>query len=401
MATTLNFCLDTRAVKGTPPGNVEFPIKLTITKNGSTAYLATGIKVLATCWKDRKVTGRQDKGRLNDSLDSLKNRVRTILNDNIDVYRDKSATEIKNDIARKLDGSDEQRELFLPYFESFANKRKSNRTKEIYLVTLSKIKALVPHAERLKLGDIDLDFLEDFDDLLVLRGNNDYTRSLDFRNIRAVLNDARKHKLMKEYPFDCFKMPSPKSRNRALTIEQMKRLVHAEVKPFEEKYLDFFLLSFLLIGINTGDLMHADAIVDGRINYVRHKTGQDMSVKVEKEAMDIIEKYRGKTHLINVMDTYAETKTWTSKVDAHLKDIATRNGLPKISMYWARHTWATIVAADMGEGITMVSDAFGHQTEKKVTSVYVWRKNYTTIDAINRKVIDLIFCDEDSTAAGK
>lgn len=73
MAITTNLFLDARASKGKE--ETEFPIKITITKSGSTAYLPTGIKVLPSQWKDRRIIGRKDKNTLNDFLDSLRVRV--------------------------------------------------------------------------------------------------------------------------------------------------------------------------------------------------------------------------------------------------------------------------------------------------------------------------------------
>jgi site-specific recombinase XerD len=396
MAITLNYCLDTRAVKGTPPGNVEFPIKLTITKNGSTAYLATGIKVIPSCWKDRKVTGRKDKGQLNDFLDSFKSDVRHIINDNHEKYCEMTATAIKNNVAKVRGGEISLSPLFIPYLEDFAEQRTSERTREIYHATAHKIKILVKHSERLRLKDITLDWLENFDKLLIARGNHNSTRSLEFRNIRAVIKYAYKHKVITENPFELFKVPTPDEPLQALKVKEMKAFLHAEVKPSEQKYYDFFLLSFFLCGIGTADLMNLRCIEDGRINYCRVKTGVPNSIKVENEAMEIIQRYPGKNYLIDVHDKYQKPKNWTSKVDKALKDIAKRNGLPQgLSMYWSRHTWATICGGDLRFGDTVVSDGLAHKPPKKSTSGYIERKDYSLLDEANRKVIDYLLSPED------
>ncbi len=192
-------------------------------------------------------------------------------------------------------------------------------------------------------------------------------------------------------------MPIGESSDRALTIEQLKAFIHAELKPWEEKYRDFFLLSFLLIGINTEDLLHIRTISDdGRINYVRAKTHKEMSVLVEPEALKIIERYRGKSgFLLNVLDSYSNTHNWTSRVDKNLREMSNRIGLPEITMYWARHTWATLAHIDLGIELSAISDAFGHQPEKRVTLIYIKRKDYAKVDEANRKVIDYCFAPDD------
>ena len=401
MAISINLYLDNRfAKKIDRPEEQEFPIKVTITKDEATAYLPTGVKVLQTQWKDRRVTGRKDKARLNDYLDSLKSQVSHMIRIGLEEerYQFMTATEVKNDISKRLgrESNDKKRSaLFLATYDEFAESRKSDRTKEIYRVTGRKIRQLLPSPERIRLDQIDLEWLEDLDELLILRGNNGSTRSIDFRNIRAVIRHALKHKLMQNNPFDDFDMPVEESPDRALTREQMQTLINANVYDWERKYLDFFLLSFYLIGINTGDLMNLKTIEAGRVNYIRRKTGVQMSVKVEKEALEIINRYRGKGFLVNVADTYHSTECWTSKVDNILKDIADRNGLPRISMYWARHTWATIAGGDLGEDIGKVADALGHKPTKKVTQRYIRRKDLGKVDDLNRKVIDYVFSSED------
>ena len=399
MPISLNLYLDTRASRNDEK-TYEYPVKLAVSYKRRTAYIPTGINVLPAQWKNRKVTGRPDKARLNEYLESFRSRVRNMIyNGRDDVqYLNMTALEIKNDIIQRLNGDrasgrsheEDPTRNILAAFNRFAESRKSERTREIYRVTARKIKQLVPNPNRLLLQNIDLEWLECFDSLLLARGNNASTRNLDFRNIRAVLKDAQKHKLIQENPFDDFKIPAGESPDRALTIEQLRLLKGVPVKPWERKYLDFFFISFYLIGMNTEDLLHLSEIRDGRVDYVRAKTQKKISVKVEPEAFELIERYKGGKHLLNMLDTYANTHNWTSKVDSVLKNIAERNGLPPITMYWARHTWATIAKNNLGISIDIIADAFGHQPEKRVTWIYIKRHDYSKVDSANRRVIDFL-----------
>ena len=74
MPISTNLYLDTR---NSSKSTDEYPVKLTITKDGHTAYLSTGINVKKTQWKDRRIIGRPDKGRLNDYLANFKLTART------------------------------------------------------------------------------------------------------------------------------------------------------------------------------------------------------------------------------------------------------------------------------------------------------------------------------------
>lgn len=263
MPISINFYLDTRAEKnqhssirdchkGAQVSNdAVFPIKLTITKSSKTAYLSTGVSVRKDQWKNRRIIGRSDKVQLNHFLDNFLFNARSIIQEGrmSGRYLDWSATEIKNDIARLMDCGDvkEAEPTLYEAFQAFSSKRTSERTKEIYQVTWRKISQMHPFPDRIALKSITLTWLEDFDERLIARGNNPSTRNLDLRNLRAVIRSAKKHKLMSENPFEDFDMPKSLSPNRYLSVNQLRTLINAELEPWEEKYRDFFLLSFYLI----------------------------------------------------------------------------------------------------------------------------------------------------------
>lgn len=393
MPISTNFYLDSRNTSKTIQ---EYPIKLSITKDGHTAYLSTGINVKKDQWKDRRISGRPDKARLNDFLLNFQQRARKIIMEGWEsgLYIDSNATDIKNDVAAKMDKPIRKlpaSALLLDAIDAFAERRKSERTKEIYRATRHKLSLLYPNAEKTPLTAIDVDWLEDLNDKLIARGNNPSTRSIDFRNLRAVLKNAHRHKLIRENPFEDFEIPKGDSPDRYLTIEQLRTLANAEVSDWEEKYRDFFLLSFYLIGINTEDLLHLEHIDNGRINYIRSKTGKSLSIKVEPEALSLLNKYKGKTYLLNILDTYSSTHNWTSRVDSALKTISQRIGIKPVTMYWARHTWATLAYGDLGVDLETISDALGHKSGKKVTMTYIRKKEYANVDATNRRMIDYLY----------
>lgn len=63
---------------------------------------------------------------------------------------------------------------------------------------------------------------------------------------------------------------------------------------------------------------------------------------------------------------------------------------PRLTSYWARHTWATI-ASELNISEDVISRALGHSfsTGAAVTQVYI-NFNKSKIDQANRKVIDYI-----------
>lgn len=112
---------------------------------------------------------------------------------------------------------------------------------------------------------------------------------------------------------------------------------------------------FYLIGINAIDLFNLKQIVDGRIEYKREKTGKLYSIKVEPEAMEIINRYKGNKFLLNTLETNDYNyRKYMAAMNRGLQKLGNfeRKGLggkkirdilfPDITSYWARHTWATI-----------------------------------------------------------
>lgn len=144
------------------------------------------------------------------------------------------------------------------------------------------------------------------------------------------------------------------------------------------------MLQFYLMGINVADLYDAQGLRNGRLEYVRRKTKVPYSVKVEPEAMEIIERLGGKLSLIDM--PYKSVTAAVSGLDSSLKKI-----MPGLSTNWARHTWATI-AAELEIPMETVSHALGHQIGSQVTAVYI-AFNQKKVDEANRRVIDYVNAD--------
>lgn len=119
------------------------------------------------------------------------------------------------------------------------------------------------------------------------------------------------------------------------------------------------MLMFYMIGINASDLFLAKKtdVVNGRLEYRRHKTGRLYSIRIGPEAMEIINRYAGKgEYLLDIMDDYGNYKDFLHRMGMALKQIGEmeRKGLggkkvrellfPDLSLYWSRHTWATVAA---------------------------------------------------------
>lgn len=181
-----------------------------------------------------------------------------------------------------------------------------------------------------------------------------------------------------------FSIPSAPTRSRNVPVLELRKIITSEYSGMEEICRDIFVLMFYLIGINFRDLMKAknSDVIDGRLEYYRLKTGKHYSIKIEPEAMIIINKYRGREYLLRFSEEN-KISSFVVIVDEHLKHI--KKGL---STYYSRHSWATI-ASDIEIPIETVSNALGHSHGARVTNIYI-NFDRKKIDEANRKVIDYV-----------
>lgn len=212
--------------------------------------------------------------------------------------------------------------------------------------------------------------------------------------IRAVFNEAIDDGITKAYPFRRFKIRPVATIKRSLSVEQLRAIFNAPTDDHTEKALDIFKLIFLLIGINIIDLCKLRTINNGRIEFHRSKTNRLYSIKVEPEAMEIINRHKGTEYLIDILDLHKSHRSYTMMLNKQLKEIGvvstdpdSKPLFPQLTTYWARHSWATI-AASLEIPKETIAAALGHGGNT-VTDIYI-DFDRKKVDEANRKVIDLV-----------
>lgn len=290
---------------------------------------------------------------------------------------------------------------FLPRYIGYMNTRNTEGTRGVYAQTLSRMEDFDPDLSIRTFDDINVAWLRDFERFLSKTSKSANARAIHLRNIRAVFNDALNDEVTTSYPFRKFQIKLTPTRKRSLTAEQLRRLRDYPCEEFLEIYRDMFMLCFYLIGINAVDLLNAtkEAVNNGRLEYIRAKTGKMYSIKIEPEARLLLTKYRGDKHLVRILDEVKSYQDWLRRMDRSLKKIGeTRrvgrggkkhivSAFPDISQYWCRHTWATI-AADLDIPKETIAAALGHGGNS-VTDIYI-NFDRKKIDEANRKVLDYI-----------
>lgn len=303
---------------------------------------------------------------------------------------------------------------FIPVFKEFIKQKKKTGTRVCYEQTLKKVAA---YDRNVTFEKMTPEWLTRFDEELskTMSVNG---KAIVLRNIRAVWNYALDMGMTKaQYPFkrssavgsSRFGIKHEQTRKRNVPLDLLRRLKDYPVEPFQEPYRDMFMLMVYLVGIDIVDILHLKKtdLADGYITYVRQKTDKEnaterrfVRVKVEPEAMELIERLKGKDWLLYPLDNYANYNDYTKRMNKALKTIGMEHrsgrritGEPLIeglTTKWSRHTWATL-AAELDYGEDLIGRALGHSqsSTRNVTKTYI---NYDQrkIDAANRSVIDYI-----------
>lgn len=408
---TLKFILDCRAVKE----GAAAPLKVSIGHQRKTALLPLNINLSPDNWdaEAEKVVKHPNRVSYNQIIARRRVEITDIINELMSRpggIGSMTATELKNTVrdiltpapAPKNNKKDNPNSV-KKFFERYkANKSLRERTAELYDVTWRRIEAWKGEeaAELLSFEDINITWIEDFDKFMAKTSPSPNGRRLHHANLKAVINYAIDHEVIDRNPYRRYRIRTIPTRKRNMCVDAIRRIIFAQnLEPWMVKYRDFFTLSFMLRGLNTVDLCHMTKPVNGRVDWVRTKTGQPLSLKIEPEMQVLIERYAGTTQML----MFAESRPYRNfnckltkalhKICEHInKDLKEEDRVPDFTMYWARHSWATIAARlDISDGTIGIGLA---HSAKSVTDIYIER-DPEKIDIANRRVLDYVLYDRD------
>lgn len=395
---TVSFYLDTRRAKD----DGTFPLKLYVRHCGK---FLVGLKhsTKKENWAGTEFNKNERNYKAkNVAIRNVINRVEILLIELEESAKLKHLTDkqLKALIEEILDGGTKKERTFIDYLDEFVSKKTKAGTKTVYATTRNK---LLEYDANCTFSTMTRDWLVSFEQWMADSGMKVNAYAIHLRNIRAVFNYAIDEEYTTLYPFRKFKIKKEETRKRSLKVEQLRELRDYPCEEHQVRYRDMFMLMFYLIGINAVDLFLAkpSSVVNGRLEYKRAKTGKLYSVLIQPEAQAIIDRYRGKDFLLNVMDEYGNYKDFLHRMGIGLKGIGEmkrvgRGGkkvrsplFPDLSSYWTRHTWATL-AAELDIPKETISEALGHEYGCATTSIYV-NYNQKKVDEANRRVIDYTF----------
>jgi len=239
-------------------------------------------------------------------------------------------------------------------------------------------------------------------------------------NIRQTFFHAIKRKAISTTPFYDYKIKEEEVDIRNLSFNDLRKIrdeVVDNVSVREERARDMYLLSIYMKGICPIDLFNLtnDNVHGDRIRWKRHKTGEKVSVKLEPEIIQLIEKYRGNTYLLcfadanmnrkqarkgNLKYRYADSGSWGFAINEGLSSIQKSLGIVpwmKLTFYTTRHTVGSlIVSKQVGARTEDSSQALGHKRKGFETTLKYTQFDDERGDDVNRIFLDVLAKPVDS-----
>ena len=181
-------------------------------------------------------------------------------------------------------------------------------------------------------------------------------------------------------------------------VPDFSRFTH----PLQELGQDVALISFCMCGINSIDLFFAkkSQYHNGIFHYNRRKTSKSRSdnayfeIRVPQFIKPTFEKYLSKNiespWLFDFQDRLSTSDSFNANVNAGISQICKKVSPDfHASLYFFRHSWATIAQNGCGASLGDIDFALNHSTYK-MARVYT-KIDYSPAWELNEKVIDYIF----------
>lgn len=249
-------------------------------------------------------------------------------------------------------------------------------------------------------SEIDKEWLQKYEAWLRNIGNKENTIGIRFRTLRAVYNIAMEKQFVKSeyYPFRSYKVSKlhQDTAKRALTKNDVLEIINYQAQFKKCRYrqltVDLFAFSYFMGGINFKDIafLKEDNIIDNRLSYIRRKTKQLITLPLQAQAIEIINKYKSTNnpYLFPILSSQSLTESQqrnrirqvAKSVNRNLKAIGEELNLPiDLTTYVARHSFATVLKRS-GVNTSIICEAMGHSSEK-VTQIYLDSFENEQVDA--------------------
>lgn len=388
MKTNVLLVLDVRRPK--PDGTYQLVIR--IIHNQTVAEIRLGKYFKIEDWdsKERKIKatykGTESVVRLNNYIQKKKSEVVdfiTALDEKKKLGTISHAREIRDMIVRSP-----EKESFFGYMQEMIDTMKSigkiGNARSYHLV-MSAVKTHVKHKD-LSFLDVNYDFLVKLEQAHLKKGGSVNGLAVYMRTIKAVYNNAIKAGVVERdlYPFANFKIKTKKTRKRAISVSEIRKVEELVFEPAHPLYHthNYFLFCFDMMGLPFADMAYLKLsnLIGGRLVYNRQKTEKGYNIKITASAQKILDKYisgKSKEDYIfpiikrkTLPEQYKDVEWARSRYNKKLKQIGQLCGIEEnLTSYVGRHTFASL-AKNLGVPVANISDMLGHSSTR-TTEIYL------------------------------
>lgn len=271
------------------------------------------------------------------------------------------------------------------------------RLMETYASTLKCFQKVMECSD-LPLCQLTATVVSEFEERMMKRGLLANTTSFYLRILRAVYNRAVREGLVADArPFVHVFTGKAKTAKRAIPLAVLQRLAVMSIpQRAQDRARWLFLFSYYTRGMSFVDMAHLQLtdIRDGVLTYCRRKTGKRLSMawRPEMQAVaDHLPSLDG-VHLLGILD---ERRSSTLRQQCHSRQYCVNKSLKRLgrtlglaqplTMYVARHSWATI-ARRLNIPLSVISDSMGHHSER-TTQIYLQAMDSERLDHANDLMI--------------
>lgn len=372
--------------------NGEYPLMLRICKDGKKKYQSLGISVLPRYWdfiRNKPKPNCPNKEYIQKIILDKQTELQQRMLEFNSEQKEYTTTTLLNDENKKF-----ELKTVSQFYQELIEQCKSNDkcgNRLIYKSSYNSLKVFTKNQLDIPFSAIDVSWLNKYEKWLRSKGNKETTMSLMFRTLRSAYNKAIKAKCARksDYPFDEYKINKfdTKTQKRAIAKTEVLKFTKEVDNIGKRQYVqlskDIFIFSYLCGGINFTDIANLTKanITNGRLHYIRQKTGKLIKLGISEEAMQIIKKYESesKGYLFPILNTNIHKTPlqkqnrihkMLGKINKNLKLIAAQlNVDANMTTYVARHSFASVLKKS-GVSIALISEALGH-SDLSTTQVYL------------------------------
>jgi integrase len=366
--------------------NGTFPIKIRVTYKRVRKYYSTGKDLKIIEWDNLSNNKSRTWKGVKESIENSFSLVRN----NVETLAEKGGFSFDTLNLRLSKGTgDNVNSAFKAKIE---NLKKEERIGTMLICSnvLNNLESFA--GEKVSFDIISVDWLKRFEKFLLIDKSHT-TVGMHMREVRSIMNDARKAGIIKDsqYPFgkDKYEIKATTGTKKALTISQIGTVVNfSDGNETTEKYRDLWFFIYLCNGINVADLVKLKYknIKDHEICFIRQKTERtaktrkEIRATVSKEMQNIINKWGNKPQPDSYIFSFLTgkedaakrkdiTRDLTKRINTRMKMIGKHLNIGDITTYTARHSFATVLKRS-GANISFISESLGHN-DLKTTESYL------------------------------